>query len=258
MFLLRDKMIKHYIHERYEPLTILAAALLVISSLALTSGVSNRQGSRQRFAAVANRLLRQTGAVILLVVPLVIGFMYPPQVLGVSKSLMGNRFTFSNNEALVDEKTLSAPGPSDRTIEVKDAAGGKSAHTYTPLNMMEINYLLSAGGDVFAGDRVAIRGFVYHQENHPGGFTLVRYNIPCCVVHAYPVMIDVVSPEASSLKDSQWVTVYGQIEKNENVSAGNNGGEALPYQIKSEKITRDDEPQDPYISKWFMHKPFSF
>lgn len=258
LFLFKDNSIEFYIHERYQALTLVSSLILIFAALTYSSYVEKR-GHEHRKKAPAVRRLICTMLPALLLAPVICGFITPPKALGFSEKRMSTRFSFSGGAAAADPEALKQRGSGDITLAFPPGAvEDYEERTYTPLNVMELNYLFSAGGGAYIGDRVAVQGFVYRDDTTQYDvFTLVRYMIPCCVVHAYPVTVKVKSPETESLETDQWVVVYGAVAEAENAAA-ETAGDDTGCIVSAERIELKDQPQNPYINRWNTSKPFRF
>ena len=61
--------------------------------------------------------------------------------------------------------------------------------------------------------KVGALGFVARPKDaKPGEFLLVRFAVTCCAADATPVAVPDRWPEAATLKDNEWVKVYGRID----------------------------------------------
>ncbi len=266
LYLFRDDMIKHYLHERYQPLTVGAAALLITASIAYSSverrscGCDDNHGhSHSKPRGTESLAARAAAALsfVFILIPVILGFAAPATVLGSASGMMKNKGVFSATSSMVASDALRNPHPSDIKMEISSAGGEKPATvSYSPINLMELHMLLSGGGDAFVGDRVAIQGFVYESaKSEEGFFSLVRYVIPCCIVHAVAVSMDVSVGSAAPPANDQWARVYGVTRK---FAEPRGDGPENIYYIEAEKIETEETPSDPYINRSYLRKPFMF
>jgi len=254
LFLFRDDIIKRYLHERYQPLTVGAAVFLILASVAYSSYVRRSGCGKPHEGRRLPPAVMLPLSLVFLLAPVIWGFVSPASVIGVSDGLLKNKGTFSATSAMIDPGALSKPHSSDMRVRLETPTGESGTFVYSPINIMELQMLLSGRGDAFAGERVAVQGFVYRDDGRPDGFTLVRYFIPCCIVHAVAVTMDISVAAASSPAADQWVTVYGIIRK----GSPSGGDFVQTFYIEAEKIEETGVPSDPYINRSFMKKPFMF
>ncbi|MFH1538074.1 MAG: hypothetical protein ABIH66_03890 [bacterium] len=263
LFLFRNDVIRHFIHERYQFLTVAGALILIAFSILYSAlaGPRPRKGGKGRGAA---------GWVLLsafVLAPVVWGFAAPPEVQGLSDHREHSyTASFAGLAGRRDAEVLRRRGPGDVTLELPaaDGSGGLEARAYTPLNLLELNVLLYSGLEDYLGDRVALRGQVAHDDDlAPDEFFLIRAVVTCCVAHADYVTAVVSAPGSEKPAEKSWVTVYGRVGEHHDVHEHGNGhgdehDHGQPFVIEAEKIEPIGEPTDPYMGKWNRSKPFRF
>lgn len=164
--------------------------------------------------------------VALILLPMVLGVVVPPQPLGAAA--IGNREVNVAN-------TVSALPAAVR------AAAGKNA-----VDKNQLDWLNTFAGSAhpaadFAGEPVDVVGFVFRDERFADDqFMVTRFVVSCCVADANVAGMVVRSPEAASLTADQWVRVRGVLEP------GSLGEHTLPV-IAAAAVTPAEPPQQPYL-----------
>jgi len=83
--------------------------------------------------------------------------------------------------------------------------------------------------------KVGAMGFVIRDEKAPADrFLLVRFQIVCCAADASPLAVPVKWPEAHTLKDNQWVKVFGTTDPEAKA-------------IVADKVEPTRQPANPYM-----------
>ena len=86
-----------------------------------------------------------------------------------------------------------------------------------------------------APQKVGALGFVARPPKMPPDqFLLVRFLITCCAADATPVAVPVRWPDAATLKDNQWIKVFGQTDPEAKVLA-------------ADKVEPISQPTNPYM-----------
>jgi uncharacterized repeat protein (TIGR03943 family) len=209
--------ITFYISRRFTWLTWGATLALLVMGIA--------QGQRILNLKSQNPISKSPGlpvwSYLVLLVPLVLGMVIPPQPLGAS--VAGNR-GLTSAAGIAQEGTLPPGVPARRDI---------------------LGWLRAFGPDpdpeAFAGQTVEVVGFVYRDEEMAADqFMVARFLIVCCVADAIPVGLPVRHAEATHLELDTWVRVKGTF------TAGEVWGERLPV-IAAEEVIAVSQPAQPYL-----------
>lgn len=227
--------LSYYIHPRFNILTVLTAAGLVV--LAIAHG-------RDRFLDASGRAVHDQHhdhdhqhaehhshdlswlGLALLAIPVVLGFSVQPRPLGAS--------ALSNREVSVGTLT-SARAPEGSYFTTLATAGER--------NIMDWLYAFQASGDpgLFNGEEAHVIGFVYRDDRFDADtFMVSRFTVSCCVADAAPVGLIVRWPQVPELADDEWVEVTGRFE------AGRFGSTAMPILI-AEAVVETKPPAQPYL-----------
>jgi uncharacterized repeat protein (TIGR03943 family) len=159
---------------------------------------------------------------LVLLAPLVLGVVIPPQPLGAS--VAGNR-GLTNAAGITQERAVSSLTVPTR----RDILGWLRAFGPDP------------DPEAFAGQAVEAVGFVYRDEEMAADqFMVARFLIVCCVADAIPVGLPVRYAEADHLELDTWVRVKGTF------AASEVQGEQLPV-IAAEEVTVVPQPAQPYL-----------
>jgi uncharacterized repeat protein (TIGR03943 family) len=236
-----------YINVVLQPLTYLSVAILGLQLVAL--GLAKLRGSSDplphacdsgccRVEPAGSLTGRQRLAVVALSVPIVLGLLVPPQVLG--------------STAIGDQDiTTGATVPTGFSQSISNfdmnRAYEPAGTQADPLkrNVLQWRRVLSSVRDpvaTFSGQPMDVVGFVHRAPTTPPDqFNLARFVIRCCIVDASPVALPVQTSEAGSLPLDTWVRVQGAF------AAGTvNGQRGLV--ITPTRIEPVPQPTRPYIN----------
>jgi putative membrane protein len=166
------------------------------------------------------------GGVALIVLPILLGVLVPPQPLGAA--------ALSNREVNVSMQGSALPAA------VRAAAQKDSTHK----NVLDWLHSFAGSNDPaleYAGERARVTGFVFRDERFgENQFMVTRFVVSCCVADANVAGLVVDWPEAAALPADQWVEVAGTLK------AGSLAGEALPL-LAAQTVTPVEMPQQPYL-----------
>ena len=237
---LADGTLFFYINQRFMIYTVLAIVGLVLVA------ISYRPMGRQRPAADAHEYVHDDGGaeghdraephthhrltwagLALVILPVVLGILVPPQPLGAAA--MANR-----------EINISSQPRNVLPAAVRAAAQKGSLDR----NLLDWLHAFSASpnaAEAFAGEPVDVVGFVYHDERlAEDQFMVNRFIVSCCVADANVVTMVVRWPAAATLEDDAWVRVEGMLQP------GVFGGEPLPV-LAAQRVTPVTMPDQPYL-----------
>jgi len=169
------------------------------------------------------------GGIALVLLPIILGVVVPPQPLGAA-ALSNRELNAGFNE------TTSLPGVlgADRT---------KAARDKNVLDWWDEFRTSSAPNEdpALLGQEARVIGFVYKDQRlGDGHFMLVRYIVSCCVADASAIGLVVAAPDLAALQDDQWVEVSGTLV------AGNVPNWQMPV-IQAQTIQPVDVPAQPYL-----------
>ncbi len=163
--------------------------------------------------------------VLLVALPLILGFAVPPKPLGASAiSSRGVTTSAPVGDASASTQQILSMDPTSRTV----------------LDWVQVfNDVPST--EAFVGEPVEVIGFVYNDPRLEGGdFLLGRFTLSCCVADAFAIgmVVDHGIPDAYA--DNGWLRISGTVDFIEI------DGDRLPLIIPTE-ITEIPEPQNPYL-----------
>jgi len=214
-----------YIHQRFQPLTVIAIIGLFLMGVALlvdilrktNAGSSDHAHDHQH----SNRLPIE---IAILSVPLLLGWMIPARPLGASA---------------IDSKGVSATAPL--------AEQGAQAQTFEiaadERNILDWIRLFNSDQDssLYLGQTAQVIGFVYHDPRLPDGqFLVSRFTLVCCAADAFAIGIPVAWPQAADLPPDTWVKVSGPVEETQI------NEQRLPL-IRAESVEGVDPPANFYL-----------
>ena len=163
----------------------------------------------------------------LVVLPIVLGILVPPQPLGAAA--MANR-----------EINISSQPRNVLPAAVR-AASQKGSLDRNLLDWLRAFSASPNAAEAFAGEPVDVVGFVYHDERlDESQFMVNRFIVSCCVADANVVTMVVRWPDAAALENDAWVRVEGMLQP------GVFDGKALPV-LAAQRITPTTMPDQPYL-----------
>lgn len=166
------------------------------------------------------------GGAFLVLLPIVLGLLVPPQPLGAA--------ALSNREINTGANILKTPGLARTTAQ-------KQATEKNILDWWESFHGVTNPNQALAGQTVDVVGFVYHDQalgnEH---FMVSRFVVSCCVADASAMGLAVRWSAAPQLKDDQWVEVKGAFV------AGQLPSWQLPILV-AQSVTPVAVPNQPYL-----------
>ena len=222
---LTNGSIYFYINDRFITLTLLAAVGFIIVGLSFFyPQLVGHQHAHTHDDGHNHGDISWLGLLIV-ALPVVLGFVVPPQPLGASA--LGNRE--------INIGTLSSlPAPS---------SGNSMGLVTGEKNILDWLHDFQRNPDpaIFNGVEANIIGFVYRDERFTEKtFMVSRFTVSCCVADAAPIGLVVQSPESPDLAEDTWVQVNGTFT----VSSFN--GTDMPVLVADE-ITLAEQPEQPYL-----------
>lgn len=209
-----------YINRRFAWLTFLAAlGLLVVGA-----SYRYRPADHHDHEHAGHTHAFSWTALLMLLLPIVLGLLFPPKPLGASA--MGNREIniSSFNSAITTGKTTALVPGGNKTI----------------LDWLN-EFSRTPDAATFAGEEADIIGFVYRDGRFgPDTFMASRFVVSCCVADATAIGLIVRWPDAASLSKDQWVQVTGHFEP------GAFSNEQVPILV-ADSVTPTDAPNHPYL-----------
>jgi uncharacterized repeat protein (TIGR03943 family) len=165
-----------------------------------------------------------TTALIILAIPLVVGFFVPVRPL--STASINTRGMSLSAPASLDRQSV-------RTLEV-------IPDDQTVLDWIKIfNY--EEDLSPYLGKSANVIGFVYHDPRLKAGqFMLSRFTITCCVADAFAIGMAVDWPDSASLADNAWVNVQGPVDM---ITID---GQRVPV-IRAGSVNPVQVPEQPYL-----------
>lgn len=186
-----------YINQRFAAFTLLAVFGLIVT------GLSYRYERAQAHDAHdhghdhdhehEHRL--SWGAIFLILLPIGLGLLVPPQPLGAA--------ALNNREINSGANTINTPG-------LARSAAEKASTEKNVLDWWNTFHQVANPNQALAGQAVNVIGFVYHDKTFGAdSFMVTRFVVSCCVADASGLGLLVRWPTAAALKDDQWVQVTG-------------------------------------------------
>jgi uncharacterized repeat protein (TIGR03943 family) len=222
-----DQSILYYVNQRFLVLSGLGAVgLLVVGAAVWRAGEPSEDGAGHHDEADGHAHSRRSWvAWLLLLCPIILGFLVPPRPHG--SAAIANREFSAGGAGL--------PGGPDL-----DASMGLIGGERNVLDWLREFQSVSVPAE-FEGQPATVVGFVYRDERFAEGqFLLARFVLSCCVADAAPVGLVVQTPEAGALPADQWLEVSGRF------APGALGDEKLPVLIP-EEIKAIEPPRQPYL-----------
>ena len=212
---LTDGTILFYINRRFVWLTwlALAALLLLVASYHFDkSSLSHKHKLSWR-------------AAILLLVPVLLGWLVPPQPLGTA--------ALANiNVSVTPQAALTFPS---RNLQ----------QTTNLRRETLLDWVLAFGEapdpTALTGQTADVTGFVYRRPDFPPEiWSLNRFLISCCVADATAIGLVVRAPETTPPKNDQWVRVEGHFV------VETLDGKPMPV-LEADTVTVVEQPAHPYV-----------
>ncbi len=163
--------------------------------------------------------------VLLVSLPLILGFAVPPKPLGAAAiSNRGVSTSAPVGDASASTQQILSMEPESRTV----------------LDWVQV-FNSTPAPDVFIGEPVEVVGFVYNDQRlSNGNFLLGRFTLSCCVADAFAIGMVVDHDESIQYPDNGWLRISGTVD------TINVDGELLPMIVPTE-ILEIPEPQNPYL-----------
>lgn len=216
---LADGTLFFYINQRFMIYTVLAVVGLVV--VAVSYRAAGAADDAHSHHAVT------WGGLALVLLPMVLGVLVPPQPLGAA--------AIENREIAVTSQPRNVLPAAVRAATQKDA---------TDRNLLDWLNAFAASNNAaqeFAGQPVDVVGFVYHDTRLADDEVLVsRFIVSCCVADATVVTMVVRWPDAATLENDAWVQVQGALEP------GAFNGAPLPV-IAAQSVKPVVMPEQPYL-----------
>lgn len=163
------------------------------------------------------------GGLLLVILPVLLGFLVPPKPLGAA--------ALSNREINVKSLTSVAP-PGVSSIARQ---GEKNIYDWL------VEFQQTQNPAAFADKEAKVTGFVFRDGRFGNdSFMVSRFVINCCAADAAPLGLIVRWPKAAALTIDQWVEVSGRFQTVEF------NGEQTPLLV-ADKVTPVERPNQPYI-----------
>jgi len=214
MTLILTNRLSNYINLQFGWLTLMSAVLL------LGLGVWSFWQMRTPAVHGVAHLPIQLSSVLVLSIPLLLGFAVPSQPLG-ADSITG--------------------GVSLNPV------GGSTVQSYVkpPLERNILEWLRefsnTANPAAFDGMEVDVVGFIYREPDMAANqFMVARFTMSCCVADAFAIGLPVEADSIAELPDGTWIRVKGTLK------AGTFNGSAVPV-ITPSAIDPIDTPDQPYL-----------
>ncbi len=216
-----------YINRRFEWLIFAGVLLYLMMALTLAWRLLQPAAVRATpspFPAVAfGGRATSWAAILLLMLPALIGFVAPARPLGAAA--IGTRGI----------GLQSAPSSALNTLQ--RAPSG-------PRNILDWLRIIGAAGDPaeLNGQQADVVGFVYKNDPRfaTGQFMVSRFTVSCCVADAAAIGLIVETDQLQRFEQDQWVHVVGRFK------VGQFGSEHIPLLV-AETIEAVDQPNQPYL-----------
>jgi uncharacterized repeat protein (TIGR03943 family) len=204
-----------YINRRFMWLTWLAVGVLLLVAQSYRAPLPT--------VAHAHRLTWRTA--VLLLLPVLMGWLIPPYPLGTSALFDRELNALPQTEIVVSAR------PARRATEVRDPT--------------LLDWVLAFGESpdpaAFVGETADLTGFVYRRAGlPPDTWLLSRFVVTCCVADATAIGLAVRAPLDAEVADDMWVQVRGSF------IAESINGEQVPVLV-ADTVIPIDPPARPYL-----------
>lgn len=161
---------------------------------------------------------------VVLAVPLVLGFLVPSRPLD-SSALESRGFTTNAISSVGGQQNVQLNQPSDQR---------------TVLDWVRA-FNFASDPSTYDGETADVIGFVYHDDRLPKNQFLVgRFAVSCCVADAFAIGVIVETNESKDWASNQWVHVVGSMQ------VGSLDGSVVPL-IVAQSIKEVPVPPQPYL-----------
>jgi len=214
-----------YIHQRFQPLTVIAVlGLFLMGAALLVDTLRNAQADSGGHAHGHQHSKRPPVEIAILFVPLLLGWIIPARPLGASA---------------IDSKGVSATAP----LAEQGALPVTFEIAADERNILDWIRLFNSGEDLSSqlGQTAKVIGFVYHDPRLPEGqFLVSRFALVCCAADAFAIGMATAWPQAADLPPDIWVKVTGPVEETQV------NGQRQPL-IRAESVEVVDPPTNFYL-----------
>lgn len=218
---LADGTLFFYINQRFMIYTVFA--VIGLAAVALSYRAAGAHAEEE----VHSHHTMTWGGLALVLLPVALGLLAPPQPLGAA--------AIANREIAVSSQPRSVLPAAVRAAAQKDAI---DRNLLDWLNAFSTSH---NAAQEFAGQPVDVIGFVYHDERLADDEVLIsRFIVSCCVADANVVTMVVRWPAAATLENDAWVQVQGVLEP------GEFNGAPLPV-VAAQSVTPIAMPDQPYL-----------
>ncbi|NDV28718.1 hypothetical protein [Desulfovibrio sp. JC010] len=155
--------------------------------------------------------------------------------------------------------------------DIKESLNGI---TYTKINVYELYDICERKDNALIGGNYVMRGVVYNEKQlgKDTSFVLMRHNLWCCPDHSISFGFRVNFDKAESLRNGQWVKVYGKLEKGaldaeaampsaeemERINLAPNVDVEKNWIFTASKVEKVSAPEQLYITYWNTKEPFYY
>jgi putative membrane protein len=215
----------YYINQRF--LWLVAAGALIFLALAVFSWPRrslHTEHSHQQHHDHA-QLVRSPWSLIVLAMPLFLGFLVPARPL--DSSALETRGLTTN--------ALLGAGVSQQAVELERPSDQRTILDWVRAFNFETD------PSIFSGENADVIGFVYHDNRlKENQFLVGRFAVSCCVADAFAIGLIVETDNAEEWASNSWVHVVGAVE------VGELDGNVIPL-ILAESIKKVPVPPQPYL-----------
>jgi len=211
-----------YINMQYMPLTVFGIIMLAIMTFVIIR-YPDLESNEHEHADSDHPNDISPSALIILIVPLLIGILIPAHPL---------------DAAAASTRGMNVSAPlvgSSQTREFQSAADTR--------NILDWIVIFNSTNDLspYVGQMARVTGFVYHDPRLPANqFIVSRFVITCCTADASAIGMIVNWNQSEGLKESSWVEVKGPVQ------ASKLGGQPIPL-IQAEYVQSTSQPDQPYL-----------
>ncbi len=221
------QILQFYIHPSYFTLTLWAGIFLVgVVILGLTWNHAGAADELDPHHPESEDSLRSGVAYLLILLPLAMGFLLPPQPLSLATA----------NQRGVDFNNLTISRDEGKTVQFY-----RNTEEFTIKDWIKL-FNTDPEPQHHVGKKVKVIGFVFRRDDNlpKDSFLLSRFVVTCCAVDARPIGLPVRYDAHQELEEGSWVEVQGTWD------VGELAGKRTNF-IRPVQVVKTQRPAQPYL-----------